>query len=95
MRLGADEAEVIRGAILEADPAAEIYLYGSRVDDHARGGDIDLLVVSEILGFREVLRLRREILDRIGWQQLDLVVVGPDERDQPLAIIARETGVRL
>ena len=95
MRLGADEVKAIREAIRQSDPAAEIYLYGSRTDDAARGGDIDLLVVSDTLGFRDVLRLRTAILDRIGWQQLDLVVRRRNQLAEPLAASARETGVKL
>jgi predicted nucleotidyltransferase len=95
MRLGAKEVETIREEIQQSDPAAEIYLYGSRADDSAKGGDIDLLVVSDALGFRDVLRLRTRILDRIGWQQLDLVVRRRDQVDEPLAAMAQETGIKL
>jgi hypothetical protein len=65
------------------------------VDDAGRGGDIDLLVVSEVMGFRELLRLRAAILDRIGWQQLDLNLRRRDELNEPLAAIAVQTGVKL
>jgi hypothetical protein len=41
------------------------------------------------------LRLRTRILDRIGWQQLDLVVRRPDQVNEPLAALAQETGVKL
>jgi predicted nucleotidyltransferase len=95
MRLTANEITAIREEIGRLDPEAEVYLYGSRVDDAARGGDVDLLVISETLGFREVLRLRTRILDRIGWQQLDLVVRRRVQMDEPLAAMARETGVKL
>ena len=95
MRLGANEVKTIREEIWQSDPAAEIYLYGSRADDSAKGGDIDLLVVSDRLGFRDVLRLRTRILDRIGWQQLDLVVRRRDQVDEPLAAMAQETGIKL
>jgi predicted nucleotidyltransferase len=95
MRLSASEITAIREEIGRLDPTAEVYLYGSRVDDTARGGDVDLLVISEKLGFREVLRLRTRILDRIGWQQLDLVVRRADQLNEPLAAAARETGVKL
>ncbi len=95
MRLTANEITAIREEIGRLDPKAEVYLYGSRVDDTARGGDVDLLVISETLGFREVLRLRTRILDRIGWQQLDLVVRRRDQMNEPLAATARETGVKL
>jgi len=95
MRLGANEVEAIREEVRRLDPAAEIYLYGSRVNDAARGGDIDLLVVSDTLGFRDLLRLRTRILDRIGWQELDLLVRRRDQLTEPMAALALETGTRL
>jgi uncharacterized protein len=95
MRLTAGEITAIREEIGRLDPKAEVYLYGSRVDNAARGGDVDLLVVSDTLSFRDVLRLRTGILDRIGWQQLDLVVRRRDQLDEPLAAMAQETGLRL
>ena len=95
MRLRLQELEVIRQEVNRVDPAAEIYLYGSRVDDSARGGDIDLLVVSNRLGFRDVLRLRTRILDRIGWQQLDLLVRRREALDEPRAASALQTGTKI
>jgi len=95
MRLETEQVQAIREEIHQSDPAAEVYLYGSRTDDSARGGDIDLLVVSDKLGFRELLHLRTAILDRIGWQQLDLVVRRPDQLNEPLAVVARQTGIKL
>jgi predicted nucleotidyltransferase len=95
MRLDSDQLQTIRDETWQLDPSSDIYLYGSRVDDAAKGGDIDLLVVSDHLGFREVLKLRRAILDRIGWQQLDLVVRRRDQADEPLAAMVLETGIKL
>ena len=95
MRLTASQITAIREEIGRLDPKAEVYLYGSRVDDGARGGDIDLLVIAETLGFRDVLQLRMRILDRIGWQQLDLLVRRRDQMNEPLAALALETGVKL
>lgn len=43
MRLTAEEVEAIRNAACEAfGPTAVVRLFGSRVHDHLRGGDIDL-----------------------------------------------------
>jgi len=47
MRLTDHERQTLLQAIEAADPAAEIWLHGSRVNDDARGGDIDLLVLSQ------------------------------------------------
>ena len=95
MRLSGQEVRAIQAEVRSLDPEAEILLYGSRADDAARGGDIDLLVITDKLGIRELLRLRRGILDRIGWQQLDLVLRRRDQLNESLALAARETGVRL
>jgi len=95
MRLSALQHEAIRDAIKRQDPKAKIILFGSRADDQARGGDIDLLIVSDRIGLREESKIRRDILDRIGWQKLDLVVRRSDQIDSPIAGIAVETGVPL
>jgi predicted nucleotidyltransferase len=46
MRLPEAERQAILNAVRSEDPDAVVYLFGSRVDDAARGGDIDLLVLS-------------------------------------------------
>lgn len=74
MRLRENEAEAIREEVARLDPAARVWLFGSRVDDGARGGDIDLLVRSDRIGFADKVLLKVRVLGRIGAQQLDLVV---------------------
>ena len=74
VRLSPQQIAVIREETARLDPAAKIFLFGSRANDRARGGDIDLLVRSERIGLAEKLLLKVRILERIGWQQLDLVV---------------------
>ena len=93
MRLSAEEQAVIREVIREADPEAAVYLFGSRADDSAAGGDIDLLILSRRLSLAEELRIKVRILDRIGWQKLDLVVAR--DAHSPLAAEAVAEGVRL
>jgi predicted nucleotidyltransferase len=85
--------ETIREEIRQTDPAAEIYLYGSRADDSARGGDIDLWVRSTRITYRDTLRLLTRIKDRIGWQKIDLTINAGE--DDVLAQLVTETGVRL
>lgn len=95
MRLKPAVIAAIREEVLRADPEAEVWLFGSRVDDRARGGDIDLLVVSDRLTFADHLRLRMAILDRVGWQQLDLLVRRREQLQDPMAMHAMDSGVRL
>ena len=95
MRLRPNEIDTIRKEVRRFDAKAEIYVFGSRIDDSARGGDIDLLIVSDSLGFRDLLRVRMAILDSIGWQQLDLIIRNHDELDEPFVAMALETGTKL
>lgn len=45
MRLNSFEQEMIKKAFIETFESGKIYLFGSRVDDSKRGGDIDLYLV--------------------------------------------------
>jgi len=74
MRLTKKEIQVIRKHVLQADPHAKIYLFGSRTNDQAKGGDIDLLVISDKIGFSEKTKIRVGIFSEIEEQKLDLVV---------------------
>ena len=95
MRLTQQERKVICDSINRVDPEARILLFGSRVDDQARGGDIDLLVLSDRLGFDDLWPIRREILDRIGLQKLDLIIENERVGLSAIARVAMETGERL
>jgi predicted nucleotidyltransferase len=95
MRLDPNQTDAIIKAVRRQDPAAEIILFGSRTNDQAKGGDIDLLVVSDHINMHQEWLIRRDILDEIGWQKLDLIVRRHDQLDSPIASIAMETGIPL
>ncbi|MDP3851651.1 MAG: nucleotidyltransferase domain-containing protein [Luteolibacter sp.] len=95
MRLTPDQRSVILTAVGRQDPEARIILFGSRADDHAKGGDIDLLIISDRIGLHQEWEIRRDILDEIGWQKLDLIVRRSNQLDSPIAGVAMETGITL
>ena len=75
MRLTSKQHKAIKKYFIEIFKEGEIYLFGSRVDDNRKGGDIDLylrlkerknLVVKK-LDF--LVKLKREI----GLQKIDVV----------------------
>ncbi len=47
VRLTEEEIKMIRKIIKKYDPDAKIILFGSRTDLTKKGGDIDLLVISD------------------------------------------------
>jgi predicted nucleotidyltransferase len=83
MRLTSYEQEMIKKAFLEVFEDGSIYLFGSRVDDSKRGGDIDLyLVPSKIYENEREKKVQFLIkLDEyIGEQKIDAIVAKDKSR---------------
>ena len=101
MRLNDKQRIAIVDSIQEAfGLQAKVWLFGSRVDDTKRGGDIDLLVASRTDPQREVrqkLRALGLIQRKIGEQKIDLVVTDGSPEREALLITreARASGVPL
>jgi predicted nucleotidyltransferase len=79
-------------------PDAIVTVFGSRVDDSARGGDIDLLVQSEKpiqQRERKALQLVARLQISLGDQPIDVLVLDPQTVRQPVHEEAIRTGVRL
>lgn len=93
MRLSAVEHAALLQAIRLADAQAIVYLFGSRVDDAARGGDIDLLVLSKTIDTLAKLDVLAHLHRVLGERKIDLVVC-PDST-QPFAQLAMQQGVLL
>ncbi len=74
MRLTGNDISSIKKNILRFDADAKIYLFGSRAKDLERGGDIDILVISNKIGFNEKIKIKSGIFEDIEEQKVDLVV---------------------
>ncbi len=74
MRLTEFEVDAIKECIYQSDPDAKIILFGSRVDDTKKGGDIDLLVLSEKITKSERRRIKINLYDKIGEQKIDMII---------------------
>jgi predicted nucleotidyltransferase len=74
MRLYKEQIEVLKNKLKTLSSTAKIYLFGSLVDDTAKGGDIDLLVISDELTKKDLRLLRVEFFKYFGEQKLDIVL---------------------
>ena len=99
MRLSGEYKETIRNTATEIfGEQATVSLFGSRVDDHQRGGDIDLLVQSSSVvpdRQKKILQLVARLQIRLGDQPIDVLVIDPETEMQPVYEEALRTGVEL
>jgi len=93
MRITETQRQSITQAIHTRDPLASVYLFGSRADDAAHGGDMDIFVLSKTIRLIDRLNILGELHQKLGEQKIDLVVY-PD-LTRPFARIAINEGIRL
>lgn len=96
MRLANNERELIKKAFYETFQDGKIYLFGSRVDDTKRGGDIDLYLcpAQRYENERELRRKFQILLDEyIGEQKIDVIMA--KDANRLIEKEALRTGVEL
>lgn len=93
MRLSETEQQIIKDAVHSIDTQARIYLFGSRADDTKRGGDIDLLIFSTKITFKDKLDIKTKIFEKMDEQKIDLLIA-TDTQD-PFVRLALKNSVEL
>lgn len=76
---------------------SRIWLFGSRVDDAKKGGDIDLYIEIEphVSMIRAKLNLMRFFESNLGEQKIDILMRYKDQTMTPMHGLARSTGQEL
>ena len=79
---------------------ATVLLFGSRAEDHRRGGDIDLYIETDMKDAKTVVKAEiqflAELKRRIGDRKIDVLVDYPARQQRPpIFTVARQTGIRL
>jgi predicted nucleotidyltransferase len=93
MRITDSEKDVLITSVRRVDHDAKIWLFGSRLDDSKKDGDIDIAVLSSRIRIPERMHIRRDIMDRIGERKIDIVVSA--DGTEPFFRMAVETGTRI
>lgn len=99
MRITPNERSIIIETAAQVFGAATtVWLFGSRVDDAAKGGDVDLLVKLEMpVAHLAALVMRYNALlqMKLGLQKIDILVVDPSTTLKPIHQHALTTAIRL
>ena len=94
MRLTNAERETLKNTVRELDETAQVFLFGSRVDDNKKGGDIDVLIFSKQLTKSALRKIKRQFCDKFGEQKMDLVL-DSGELETPFVRMIFPTAVSL
>ena len=95
MRLNKKYQDVIKKYFLEIFNQGEIYLFGSRVDDTKKGGDIDLYLVVEDKSniFAKKIKYLAKMKRELSEQKIDIVF--NMNKNRLIEKEARKWGVKL
>jgi hypothetical protein len=100
MRISEKSVTTVRNAVHSVFPAhSKVFLFGSRVYDHKRGGDIDLLVVSDMqrndMEAAKIMAVAKIQLI-LGEQKIDMIVTNdPAQDSRPVVREAIQHGIEL
>jgi len=99
MRLTAEQINIIKQQVLQvAGQHAHVRLFGSRLDDNSRGGDIDLMLELED-AVKEPAFLSATLAAKISialqGRKVDVLLSAPNLQRLPIHEIAHKQGVLL
>ena len=99
MRITPEQVRVIRQGVAEfAGEQARVWLFGSRVRDDARGGDVDLMLeLDEAVAEPAQLaaRLAVRVSRAMDGRKVDVLVKAPNLLPLPIHAVALAEGIRL
>ncbi len=101
MRLTPQEIQVIKSTVKKVmGRQARVWLFGSRVDDNKRGGDIDLFIEADLQNpldrVQKKSQLWAKLQQRLGEQRIDIILAAAKiEDERRIEQVAKESGVCL
>ena len=93
MRLSQYQKQTILQVIKQVDTEAKVYLFGSRVDDGKKGGDIDILIHSQSLNKEELRKIKWQLMEQLGEQKIDIII--SKDLKEPFVKLIMPTAVEL
>ena len=96
MRLKKSEIEVIKEVANLIFKNPDIYLFGSRVKDNIKGGDIDLRIkLSYKPNLTDDVKFLAKLKRIIGDRKIDLIIDYPNRKKELIDEIVKKEGIRI
>ncbi len=99
MRLTEIQRQTIKTTVTRLiGEGSRIWLFGSRVDDTKRGGDIDLMIETDsIIPSRAsaLCQIEGSLVMQLGDRKIDVLLKDARTADAPIFLAARQKGVLL
>ena len=95
MRIKSYQIQVIKSSFKKVFSNGKIFLFGSRVDDFRKGGDIDLFIETDDKDnlFEKKIKFLAQVKKAIGEQKID--VVFNEDKNRLIEIEARKWAIQL
>ncbi|WP_349431869.1 nucleotidyltransferase domain-containing protein [Methylomarinum sp. Ch1-1] len=88
MRLDKIQKKALKKALENLTNVDQAFLFGSRVDDTKRGGDIDLLIFSQQPPFNLSRKIARDFF-KLCEEKIDVLVVNPKKMTKEQALFVQ------
>lgn len=74
MRIPKEQLLCFKNLCIEVAPESKVYLFGSRLDDDQKGGDIDFMILTDKkLSVSQRSHIRFGFFEKYGEQKIDMV----------------------
>ena len=74
MRISSQQQHFLSSYWHDKNENCKVFLFGSRVDDHKKGGDIDIMLLSDIkIHHSEIYKMKLAFFNLFGNQKIDVV----------------------
>ena len=74
----------------------KLYLFGSRVYDNKKGGDIDLYLESlKEIDINQQIKFLNDMYKNVTERKIDLIINTPSRKDKPIFHTAKQEGILL
>jgi predicted nucleotidyltransferase len=91
MRISLQEIDFLKKELSAILDQPVIYLFGSRLDDDKKGGDLDIMVLAKRkLTWKEKAKVRWRFFEKFGEQKLDIISFALEEKNTFKEIVLRQ-----